>query len=232
MQTKKHLFTERFFQDWLPSFCYSQNRNLTPEAFVPDNLKNLSEHDAAWFLRAVDSANVQESNGYFLSDRSHAKEQIMWQGRKADIPRKSFLWLEPIITIGALARLIHQYNWPQDQVGLQSVAPWPFDLMGYAADNETERLACEVKKSSTEISRLIAEMTRFGAMPALEEEPANPTLRNAYRKVVGIRRGWPSLFWALGPNDEGELFKVMREPDGEIFSLIPLPEDALIYQDP
>lgn len=195
-----------------------------------DNLEMLSEFDAKWFLRSLDAGYVTEDGGFFLSELSAAKEQIFWEGAKADHPRKIYLWLEPIITIGALARLIELYQWPQSQIGLQSKAPWPFDLMGYGADQETELLACEVKKSEQEIHRLVDEMTFFSAQPRLTEEPKHSTIRNAYRKVVGIRRSWPAVFWAIGPDGMEKVFEVVREPGTENFLLNPVSSDHLQFR--
>lgn len=230
LSRSKSKFTERLLSQWLQSFCNARDKSLSPDGFVADNVKKLSEFDAKWFLQALDAGYVTEEGGFFLSELSAAKEQILWEGVKADHPRKLYLWLEPIITIGAFARLLDEYQWPQSQIGLQSKAPWPFDLMGYGADRETELLACEVKKSEREIYRLVGEMTRFSAQPQLAEEPKNPTIKNAYRKVVGIRRSWPAVFWALGPDGVEKVFEVAREPGTEKFSLNPVSSDDLRYR--
>ncbi len=222
LNTSKHEFAERLLSGWLQSFCNARDESLRPDGFVTDNLEKLTEFDAKWFLRAIDAGYVREMHGFFLSELSAAKEQILFGGLKADHSRKIHLWLEPIITVGALARLIEEFQWPQSQVGLQSKAPWPFDLMGYGLDQETELLACEVKKSEREINRLLDEMTRFSAQPQLAEEPKNSTTKNAYRKVVGIRRSWPDVFWALGPNRMDRVFKVARVPNTDNFSLNPV----------
>lgn len=226
---RKDEFSESLYTNWLPSFCNARDRSLILEGFVRTNLESLSEFDANWFLKAIKAGYVEEQNGFFWSDLSKAKEQILWEGSKSEDPRKIYLWLEPIITIGALARLIDEFHWPQSQVGLQSKAPWPFDLMGYDVDRETELLACEVKKSNREVDRLIEEMMRFSAIPKLETDPEKPTVKNAYRKVAGIRKSWPNWFWVLGPNGNGQVFEVAREPDSEIFSLNPTSLEELRF---
>ena len=223
-------FSERLYLDWLPSFCDARGPGLTPEGFRDDNLGKLSEIDARWFLRALDAGYVTEDTGFFVSQASRAKEQILWGGPVNDQTRKIYLWLEPIITVGALAQLVDEYGWPPSQVGLQSEPPWPFDLMGYDTDGVSELLACEVKKSDAETVRLINEMQSFSAAPALGQEPDKPAAKNAYRKVVGIRRSWPALFWALGPAGSGQLFRIEREADGDIFSMVPAPLEKLRYR--
>lgn len=231
MGKSKREFTDRLLSEWLKSFCDARDESLNPDGFVGSNLDRLSEFDAHWFLQALDAGYVTEDRGFFLSELSASKEQIFWEGARSEDLRKMHLWLEPIITIGAVARLIKEYHWPQSQIGLQSKPPWPFDLMGYGADGETEILACEVKKSDREIQRLVEEMSRFSEQPRLAEEPKNSTVRNAYRKVVGIRRSWPEVFWALGPDGKEKVFEVVRKPQAERFQLIPVSTDYLRFRD-
>jgi len=227
--TCRKIFAERLYSEWLPSFCNARDQGFSPDGFLGGNLEMLSETDARWFLGALDSGYVKEETGFFLSAASAAKEQIFWSGSTADRPRKLSLWLEPIITIGAVARLIEEYHWPQSQVGLQSKAPWPFDLVGYGMDGNSELMACEVKKRDAEIVRLIAEMHSFSKSQSLAQEPDNSSVKNAYKKVVGIRRSWPIFFWALGPAGNGQLFKIDRRSDDDIFSLLPIAHDMLHY---
>ena len=193
------------------------------------NLDALSDVDAGWFLRAVREGHVVEEGEFFSSGLAGAKEKILWSDAGVGGARRAHLWLEPVITIGALARLAEEYRWPRDRVGLQSKAPWPFDLMGYGADRETEVLACEVKKAPREIDVLVRDMTRFAAIPPLPQDPDSSTPRNAYRKVVGIRRTWPDLFWALGPAGYGKLFEIARAEREQVFSLIPASPDRLRF---
>lgn len=222
------LFSERFYSDWLPSFCDARDDSYSTDGFLDATLDRVGEHDAKWFLRAIDAGYVVEESGFFLSEASAAKEQIFWNGSAGDQPRKLFLWLEPIITIGAVARLIDEYGWPTSQAGLQSKAPWPFDLVGYGTDGDAELLAGEVKKSDVEIGTLIREMKAFCQTPVLEQEPTKRDAKNAYKKVIGIRRSWPVFFWALGPAGKGEVFKIERG-DGDIFSMSPVAQDNLRY---
>lgn len=222
MNEARQIFTKKLKSCWLPSFCDARDHSLNPIGFVDANLAKLSEFDAYWFLRGLAKGYVTEKDGFFFSEMSAAKEQIFWEGRKADNPRKISLWLEPIITIGALTRLIEEYRWPPSQVGLQSPAPWPFDLIGYQADRESEILACEVKKSEVEIDQLIEAMLRYCRLPPLEAEPESPKLKNAYRKIAGIRRSWPKLFWAVGPNRCEKFFKITETSETAEFSMAPV----------
>ncbi|WP_299362723.1 hypothetical protein [uncultured Paracoccus sp.] len=231
MDTKKDEFAATLFSEWLPSFC-EPREGAEPEGFVRKNLDALSEFDAHWFVRAFKAGYVHEAGGFFTSDMAKAKEQILWVDSWIERPRKIHLWLEPVITVGALARMIDMHHWPQSQVGLQSKAPWPFDLMGYDADRDTELVAGEVKKSKREADRLIAEMTGFGAIPPLEQEPTNKDVRNAYKKVVGIRKTWPRLFWAVGPDGYENLFEVVRADDPWGFSLDPVSPERLRFPVP
>jgi len=70
------VFTERLEKDWLLSFCGAPHRNYTPDGFKTSSISKLDEFDAHWFMRAIDSGLVTESDGFFIAPRSAAKEQI------------------------------------------------------------------------------------------------------------------------------------------------------------
>lgn len=179
-------FAERLESEWLPDFCSAPKRNLPTEGFVRAGIAKLSEHDAYWFMRAIDENLVESREGQFRAARSAALEQIFWSGLRTSEPRTITLWIEPVITIGALARLHHEHGWPLALLGMQSKT-WAFDLVGYDhAGNE--RLACEVKKNHREIDQLVSFMTAYAAEQPSDSEPLGVKQRNAYRKVKGIRR--------------------------------------------
>lgn len=180
-------------------------------------------------MRAVDGGLVSESEGFFFAPRGAAKEQIFWQGERKSTPRPITLWVEPIITIGALARLNAEYGWPVENLGAQSKT-WAFDLVCYQKASDRKLVACEVKKESKEIEKLLAFMNAQCGRPPLDPEPKNSAERNAYRKVQGIRRAWPKLFWALGPGGKGLVFRIHRENDSEHFRLDSTSEESLRYE--
>ena len=223
------IFTERLEKDWLLSFCGAPHRNYTPDGFKTSSIQKLNEFDAHWFMRAIDSDLVAESDGFFVAPRSAAKEQIFWQGAKNVTPRPVTLWVEPVITIGALARLAEEYGWPVDNLGSQSKT-WEFDLVCYEARSDNEVIACEVKKDRKEIEKLLHFMNVYCVQNPLDSEPVNAAERNAYRKVQGIRKSWPKIFWALGPGGNGQVFLVLRENGSEIFHLDPVSEEFLKYE--
>lgn len=222
-------FTERLKKDWLPSFCGAPHRDYPLDGFKASSIKKLDQLDAHWFMWAVDNELVSESEGFFVAPRSAAKEQIFWEGATNVTPRPITLWLEPIITIGALARLNAQFGWPIENLGAQSKT-WAFDLVCYETASDREVIGCEVKKSLREIEKLLAFMNAHGGKPPLDSEPANSAERNAYRKVQGIRRSWPKLFWALWPGGKGKIFSVHREKDSEKFRLVTAAEELLRHE--
>jgi len=147
-------FHEELIEHWLPNFCYAPHRNYSTKGFVDSSINKLTEHDAYWFLKAIDLDLVSQKDGFFIAPLSKAKEQIFWEGSKSKEPRPITLWIEPVITIGALAKLHTIYNWPIAKLGAQSKT-WAFDLVGYGDNSEHEILACEVKKSTREIDSLL-----------------------------------------------------------------------------
>jgi len=217
-------FEARLFESWLPSFCEAPHRSYPSDGFRRESISKLSEHDAYWFIKAIDLNLVTEADGFFVAPLSKAKEQIFWQGLKSIEPRPITLWIEPIITIGALAKLYEIHDWPSEKLGTQSKT-WAFDLVGYGKDSDDEILACEVKKSIKETDVLIELMKGYAADASIGE-PHGGKERNAYKKVTGIRRTWPSIFWALGPTDYSRVYEVDRKNSDE-FSLVETNESKL-----
>ena len=221
-------FRERLYSDWLPVFCNAPHRRYSIDGFKDKSILKLSEFDAYWFLETVDSDLITELNGFFVAPQSRAKEQIFWEGSKNKEPRPITLWIEPIITIGALGRLNKEFGWPIEKLGMQS-RTWAFDLVCYD-NNSHENLVCEVKKDSKEVIALLDFMKLHCPNDSLEQEPTNPKERNAYRKVAGIRKSWPQVFWALGPQGKDEVFLIRRDGDSQHFYLDSVQQSALKYE--
>lgn len=220
-------FTKRLNEEWLPDFC--SHRNHSTQGFSSASIAKLTEHDAYWFMRTIDEKLVEIDRGCFTVTRSAANEQIFWEGKRSCDPRPITLWIEPVITIGTVGRLHNEFGWPIDKLGMQSKT-WAFDLVGYdVAGNE--RLACEVKKDRREIDLMMAHIQEYSAIGKLDTEPTNPKARNAYRKVKGIRRSWPTWFWALGPAGYGGVWRIDRISNTETFALVPSTETELRHHD-
>ena len=229
MATSLDIFAKRLNEEWLPSFCNASHRNYSSEGFKKETIARLDEFDASWFLQAINDGLVSELDGFFIAPKSKAKEQIFWQGSKAKSPRPITLWVEPIITMGALARLHEEFGWPIKNLGMQSKT-WAFDLVGYKTNSNQEILACEVKKHNKEILSLLNFMQFYSSKEPIDTEPDNSVERNAYRKVKGIRESWPSVFWALGPDGQGQVFLIQRISGGQTFDLRPTDFQALNYK--
>lgn len=66
----------------------------------------MTDIDARDFLRAPDHNVVAvDSGGRFRMPRSAVNEVLFWEHSAKLAPRPISLWIEPIITIGAVARL-------------------------------------------------------------------------------------------------------------------------------
>lgn len=192
--------------------------------FVGASVDKLEPQDANDFMAALDSGVVEHQNGTFLASRSFAKEQLFWEHGRDTVPRKITLWLEPVITVAGLMRLHRDFGWPANQLGLQSDT-WAFDLVGYAEDG-TERLVCEVKKTRMEVDKLIKLMKRHQATPSDAAIGLKGAELNAMRKIIGLRRSGAPVFWALGPGRYEQVFSVTYNADGSL-ELIPAVAEAL-----
>ena len=66
--------------------------------------------------------------------QSKTHEVIFWEHSTLITPRPITLWLEPVITIAAVARLHLDYGWPVDCLGMQSEDS-AFDVMAFKPDD-------------------------------------------------------------------------------------------------
>ena len=218
-------FNQRLTQEWLVPFCLA--KGLTHEGFDGRAAATLSENDVRDFMESLDYGLVtHHQDGRFVAPQSKATESIFWECSKKSVPRKITLWLEPIITMGALRKLQRDFGWTKEFLGLQSKT-WAFDLVAYnPEDLNLEYLLCEVKKSTKEIDSLIHFMQKHLDSPASIEDTLKGSERNAFRKVMVLRTSSCEVFWALGPNSYDNVFKVLRGKNNSI-QLLPADDSAL-----
>lgn len=211
-----HEFTERLLNVWLPAYCNDEKRKYSEKGFNIRSMK-VSAADARDFIRALDNNIVLDTGGgRYRMPQSKAIEVIFWEGAKKTIPRPITLWLEPIITIAAMARLHLDYGWPISYLGTQSEM-WEFDIIAFKPnDLKNEYIAGEVKKSSKELDVLIHYMKDICSDGSLDNGSVPKEKRNAYKKCLGLRRCKAPFFWALGPDNDSRLFKVEYHADGSI----------------
>lgn len=208
-------FKHRLLSDWLPTFCNDERRRFQVEGFKPESIK-VSAYDAYNFLRALDHNIITDTGGgRYRMPQSKAFEQIFWEHEKKIFPRPLTLWLEPIITIAAIARLHLDYGWPIEYLGTQSTK-WEFDVIVFKPiDTVNEFIAGEVKKTSKEVDKLITQMTEIGSDGSLQNKVVSESRKNAHRKCLGLLRCKAPYFWAIGPDNDNRLFKV-DYPDNRI----------------
>ena len=217
-------FNNRLTQEWLVPFC--KTRGYSHDGFYGRAAAGLSENDARDFMESLDHGLIIHRGGFFTAPQSKAKEQIFWEGDKQSVPRKITLWLEPIITMGALRRLQRDFGWTGDFLGLQSKT-WAFDLVAYKPTNlNAEHLVCEVKKSARELDLLINYMLKHLNSASNIEQTLKGAERNAFRKVMALRSSDSEVFWALGPNRYGYVFTLLRSPNNSL-QLLQVDESAL-----
>jgi hypothetical protein len=206
-------FEDRILNDLLPAFCNDPARRYDVAGFRPDFSK-VHEQDAQNFLRAFDANLVKLEGRLYRAPQSRAGEQFFWDGGRVVKPRLITLWLEPIITVAALSKLHFDFQWPKQLLGTQS-ADWAFDVTAYLeTDLINEQIACEVKKTGSELIQLVELMHYFGQTTTEEAKPGKS--RNAYKKVQGLRSRRAPIFWALGPGGQSLVFKVSYAEDGTV----------------
>ena len=94
---------------------------------------------------------------------------------------------------------------------------YEFDVIAFKPEDLiNEYIAGEVKKTSSEIDRLLKCMTEICLDGSLDSHPILPAKVNAHRKCLGLRRCKAPYFWAIGPDNDSRLFKVLYHDDGKI----------------
>lgn len=210
----------------IPEFCSDPERGFEISGFRKSSV-SVSDDDARYFLEALKAGLIEHSgHGRYRCSRSAAQEQFFWEGRKAQQPRSFTLSLEPVITVGALARLHFDYRWPPELIATQS-ADWAFDVVAFLPGHTDEFIAGEVKRTRAEVDQLIQFMTEFCRYPNATE-PASGKVRNAYKKVAGLRARHAPRFWALGPDGYSRTFEVAYDPN-QVVHLAPIGNDGLKF---
>ncbi len=215
-------------QTLIPDFCSSSARNVKPSEFRA-NLTRLSEIDMADFLRGWEAQLLPHiGDGLYRAPQSGASEQFFSLGRKANAPRTFTLWIEPIITLGVLARMHLDFGWPKALIGNHTKGDWAFDVFGYRSESDPRLLiACEVKKSREEMDSLIGYMQSFGRQPSLSSVDLKSAGKNAFRKVKALRGHTPGIFWAVGPNRYEKVFSVQYS-EGDVIDFEPISRQSLM----
>lgn len=181
-----------------------------------DNSAQVSDADACDFLRAFEGGLVRHvGRGLYSAAKSSAKEQLFWEFEKSAIPRTFTIWLEPIITFAALARLHFDYGWPAELIGTQS-KKWEFDLVAYPKeDAENEYIAAEIKKSAKEVEKLVEHITSLNG-EGMVDVTGNAVMRNSIKKYNGLVERGARVFWIVGPAKLSYIFKVEQLGDKRI----------------
>lgn len=221
-------FTRLLSTEWLSAYCTDPDRQYSPTGYKAES-NTVTPSDAKGFLRALDGGVVVPgSRGGYRLPHGKTEEVIFWEGFTRIVPRNITLWLEPVITIGTLARLHFDLGWPLACLALQS-ARWEFDLTASLPGNlAAEHIAAEVKKTEKELDALVGHMLELGAQSDVDEKSLTRPKLNAYRKVKGLTRRRAPLFWAVGPCLVSHAFAVEYGPESKVL-LTHVPLDRLAY---
>ena len=231
MGTAVDEFWRRLLDVWLPAYCNNPTRMYSQEGFKSDR-SILSETDATNFPRAVDQKVVSmDSGGRFKMPRSNATEVLFWEHEKSITPRPITLWLEPVITIAAAAKLHLEHGWPLDCIGMQSV-DYAFDLIAFLPGRpDHEYIAGEVKPTAGQLTSMVTKMRGCCSEGNHTHCLESSARRNAHRKWLGLARCRAPLFWAIGPAGNQEVFQVIYSDERPI-ELTETFESALGFPSP
>lgn len=209
-------FEDRFLSDLLPKFCNHPERLYNIQGFRR-NFGQIGDLDAANFLRAMDAGLVRLDDKLYKAPRTKEGEQLFWEYDRDTVPRETAISVEVVITIATLAVLHFDFGWPKECLGTQSLAPHrgALDVMAYSNGHYPNGyIGCEIKKTRAGTNKLISDMRKLGA-----ELPVNipkGSLATTNRKVVALHYWRIPVFWALGPDGYGSVFKMAYSEDGRM----------------
>lgn len=209
----------------IPDFCSDESRRMAPSGFV-ESSNRVAEVDAADFLRGWETGlPVHQGRGQYLVGHGRVKEQFFSSGSKSVTPRTFTLWMEPVITVAAIARLHLDHGWPISLLAAQS-DDWAYDIVGRTMQDGAVRVAGEVKKSRREVDKLIDELIEFGSDLTLPN-PLPEKYKNSLKKLISLRKIRAPILWVVGPDCYQKVFLVRYE--GDIVSFVPAPLSALAF---
>lgn len=212
----------------IPEFCSDPARRMQLTGFK-EPATAIADEDCRHFLRAWQAGLLNHvGRGQYRAPMSAAHEQFFNSGPKGAVDPAFYLSIEPIITVGALARMHFDHGWPPQLLGLQSKG-YACDLVAHLDPSGPAHIACEVKKSAAEVELLVVLMHDLGGHPNVDVPLAGPR-RNAWKKVDALRREKMPTFWALGPAGLSRVFEVKRSDD--VIWLVEVASDALNWRAP
>lgn len=219
-------FRERVMRKWLPVFCHDARRQYPLEGFRETSIV-VSAEDAHDCMYAIDCGLViDHGGGRYRAARSTAFEQLFWTGLRTLVPRPVILWVEPVITFAALARLHRDYGWPSELLGTQPKS-WAFDLAAHEpTDPSCYRILGEVKKTVQEAEALIADLRQLS-----RGESSSASRINSRKKWSGLLAAKPSILWIVGPGGYSKVFSVAYKASAEA-TLADSTADALAFKAP
>lgn len=217
MEDVRRRFMTLLEQTLIPDFCSQGTRKMNPSGFR-GSLTSLSDIDMADFLRGWEAQLLRPiGGGLYSASQGGASEQFFWSGSKAGMSRTFTISVEPVISLGVLARMHLDFGWPKKLIGTQTKPKWAFDVFGYKSEcDQAILIACEVKKSRKEIDALIGDMRSFGRQPSLLGEHLKGAKRNAFMKVKALRDQTSRMFWAVGPARYEKVFSVQYLENGVV----------------
>ncbi len=176
-----------------------------------NNLAKLSESDLAQFFRSIDNQCVAvPGDGHLYVGGT--RERIFDHGVKTRKPRYAKVCIEPVLSQGAIARLMLDYGWPRDAVRTQ----WgggKFDLSVFR--NGSLEIQCEIKASATEVVGLAQFLVqRSRGADCFPDSPQK--LHNWSRKFDDLARNKPKLIWVLGPGGAERVLRFLPSDASEV----------------
>ena len=185
------------------------------------NLDKLTEVDIRNFFRALEVGGIREcADGYLALARHGCRLRMFDHGLKGGVKQAAKISVEPILSIGVVARLVETFGWSANAIGTQ-MDKGAFDLSVFENNASIPAVQCEIKVRASEVNAMAAYfISVMNTGTALEDRRTNWN-----RKLVSLKAQPPKLLWLLAPGEFERLFRV--EAHGTAFTIFEAPIEQL-----
>lgn len=189
------------------------------------NLDKLADIDVQNFFRSIEVGGIRDcGDGHLALARDGCRLRMFDHGLKGGARQTAKVSVEPILSIGVVARLVEMFGWPAQAIGTQ-MDKGAFDLSIYAGSSTVPAVQCEIKVRASEVDAMADYfLSVLNAGKPLEERH-----KNWNRKLNSIAVQPPKLVWLLAPGQHERVFRL--DAPGSTLRFFEVPATQLRFAD-
>jgi hypothetical protein len=185
---------------------YAQSKKKDFHSYYDIDLRNLhklADVDVRNFFRSIKVGGIRDcEDGYLALARPGCRLRMFDHGLRG-AKQTAKVSVEPILSIGVVARLVETFGWPAQAIGTQ-MDKGAFDLSIYSGFSSVPAVQCEIKVRATEVDAMAA----YFLSVLNSAKPPEERHKNWNRKLGSIVAQPPKLVWLLAPGQYERVFRV------------------------